>query len=227
MIPDLVTTIIPVHNRAAMLREAVASVIAQTYRPIEIIIIDDGSTDETGDVARELARAHPEIHIVRQANGGAGAAREAGRRLSRGEFRQHLDSDDVLLPRKFELQVAALRTNPECAVAYGRTQWRRRDGTLVPTAWGRTGERIETMFPAMLQSRWWTTHTPLYRATVLDAAGPWLPLRRGKAGGDRRPRGSIVTRWRRSPWSGRSTTARRECPRRWRASPRRRRATSS
>jgi len=177
MIPDLVTTLIPVYNRAAMLREAVASVIAQTYRPIEIIIIDDGSTDDTGDVARELARAHPQVHVVRQANAGAGAARETGRRLSRGEFRQHLDSDDVLLPRKFELQVAALRAHPECGAVYGRTQWRLRDGTIVPSAWGRTGESIETMFPAMLQSRWWTTHTPLYRGTVLDAAGPWLPLR--------------------------------------------------
>ena len=177
MIPDLVTTIIPVHNRAAMLREAVASVIAQTYRPIEIIIIDDGSTDDTGDAAKALSRAHPEVHVVRQANAGAGAARETGRRLARGEFLQPLDSDDVLLPRKFELQVAAMRAHPECGAVYGKTQWRQRDGTIVTSAWGRTGEAIETMFPAMLQSRWWTTHTPLYRATVLDAAGPWLPLR--------------------------------------------------
>ena len=177
MIPDLVSTIIPVYNRAAMLREAVASVIAQTYRPIEIIVVDDGSTDDTRDVAGELARKHPQVHVARQANAGAGVARETGRRLARGEFRQHLDSDDLLMPRKFELQVAAMRAHPECGAVYGRTQWRLRDGTIVTTAWGRTGELIETMFPAMLQSRWWTTHTPLYRASVLDAAGPWLPLR--------------------------------------------------
>ncbi|HUP61192.1 MAG TPA: glycosyltransferase family A protein [Thermoanaerobaculia bacterium] len=177
MEPGLVTTILPVYNRAAMLREAVASVIAQTYRPVEIVIVDDGSTDDTPRVADELGRLHPEARVVHQPNGGPGVARESGRALARGEFIQHLDSDDVLLPRKLELQVAALRAHPECGAAYGITRWRRRDGTLDPHAWGRTGERIDTMFPAMLQSRWWTTHTPLYRAALLDAAGPWLPLR--------------------------------------------------
>jgi len=175
--PGLVTMIIPVFNRAAMLREAVASVIAQTYRPVEIVIVDDGSTDDTSRVADELARMHPGIRVVHQPNGGPGVAREAGRVLARGEFIQHLDSDDVLLPRKLELQVAALHAHPECGAAYGVTRWRRRDDTLDPHAWGRTGERIDTMFPAMLQSRWWTTHTPLYRASLLDAAGSWMPLR--------------------------------------------------
>jgi glycosyltransferase involved in cell wall biosynthesis len=173
----LVTSIIPVFNRASMLREAVASVVAQTYRPIEIVIVDDGSSDDTASVAEELARAHREIVVVHQPNGGPGVAREAGRIRARGEFIQHLDSDDVLLPRKFELQVAALNEHPECGAAYGITRWRHRDGTLDAHAWGRTGERIETMFPAMLRSRWWTTHTPLYRASLLDGAGPWLPLR--------------------------------------------------
>ena len=177
MTPTLVTTIIPVYNRAGMLRDAVASVLAQTYRPVEIVIVDDGSSDDTVRVAEELAREHEEVRVVRQNNAGAGPARGAGRAVARGEFVQHLDSDDLLLPRKFELQVAALRAHPECGAAYGITQWRRRDGSVDPNAWGRTGERIDALFPAMLQSRWWTTHTPLYRRTVLDAAGPWLPLR--------------------------------------------------
>lgn len=172
----LVTTIIPVYNRAAMLREAVASVLAQTYRPIEIIIVDDGSTDDTFGVSEELARAHQEIVVVHQANAGPGAAREAGRRMARGEFIQHLDSDDLLLPRKFELQVAGLRAHPECGASYGITRLRMSDGSTGPY-WARTAERIETMFPAMLQSRWWGTMTPLYRASLLAAAGPWTMLR--------------------------------------------------
>lgn len=177
VIPGLVTTIIPVYNRPAMLGEAVDSVFAQTYRPVEIVIVDDGSSDETAALADELARAHSEIRVIHQANAGAGAAREAGRRIVNGEFLQHLDSDDLILPRKFELQVAALRAHPECGAAYGITQWQHRDGSIDPHAWGRTGERIESMFPAMLQSRWWTTHTPLYRRSLIDATGPWLPLR--------------------------------------------------
>lgn len=173
----LVTTIIPVFNRATMLRDAVATVLAQTYRPIEIVIVDDGSTDDTFEMAEALGRAHPEIVVLHQANGGPGVARETGRRAARGEFIQHLDSDDALLPRKFELQVAALREHPECGAAYCITAWRHRDGSVDARPWARTGERFETMFPAMLRSRFWATTSPLYRASLLADAGAWLPLR--------------------------------------------------
>lgn len=174
----LVTTIIPVHNRPGMLREAVASVLAQTYRPIEVLIVDDASTDDTLAVAEELARDHEEIRVIRRAeNGGAGAARESGRTAARGEFIQHLDSDDLLLPRKFEVQVAALRAHPECGAAYGWTRFRHRDGRVEERPWKRSGEAIGTMFPAMLALRWWDTPNPLYRASVIAEAGPWTGLR--------------------------------------------------
>src|SRR4029079_14626008 len=107
MIEGLVSTVIPVHNRPHLLREAVASVLAQTYRPIEIIIVDDGSTDDTTSVADSLATERSgEIMVIHQGNTGPGLAREAGRQAARGEFIQYLDSDDILLPRKFELQVS-------------------------------------------------------------------------------------------------------------------------
>src|SRR5882672_5633140 len=125
----LVSTIIPVHNRASLLEEAVASVLAQTYPNTEVIIVDDGSTDGTSMVADELAREHPEkIGVIHQTNTGPGLAREAGRIRARGQFIQYLDSDDLLLPRKFELQVAGLKARPECAVSYGKTQYRHSDG---------------------------------------------------------------------------------------------------
>jgi glycosyltransferase involved in cell wall biosynthesis len=174
----LVTTIIPVFNRAPMLREAVASALAQTYRPIEILIVDDGSTDDTGAVADALAAEHPDsIRVIHQENAGVGPAREAGRLAARGEFIQHLDSDDLLYPRKFEMQVAGLRAHPECGASYGWTRAHLPDGSLLGNPERRTGERIETMFPAMLQSRWWQTTTALYRASVIHRAGAWLPLR--------------------------------------------------
>ncbi|HKS25570.1 MAG TPA: glycosyltransferase family A protein [Thermoanaerobaculia bacterium] len=174
---ELVTTIIPVYNRAAMLREAVESVVAQTYRPIEIIIVDDGSTDDTGAAADALVREHaPFVRALHVEHGGPGPAREAARRVAQGDFVQHLDSDDVLLPRKFELQVAALRNAPECGAAYGWTRLRHADGRVEPAPWKRSGERIETMFPSMLTQRWWDTPTPLYRRSVIDAAGPWSTL---------------------------------------------------
>jgi glycosyltransferase involved in cell wall biosynthesis len=175
----LVSTIIPVFNRPALLREAAASVVAQTYRPIEIIIVDDGSTDGTTfESAKSLVAAHPSIvRLVRIANGGPGAAREAGRLIADGEFIQYLDSDDLLLPRKFELQVCGLRSHPECDVAYGKTRFYRAGDSPGNSPWKRTGEHIETMFPSFLQSRWWDTSTPLYRRRVTDRAGEWLSLR--------------------------------------------------
>lgn len=178
MEPGLVTTIIPVFNRAPMLREAVASVLAQTYRPIEILIVDDGSTDDTGAVADALAAEHPnEIRVIHQRNAGVGPAREAGRLAARGEFIQHLDSDDLLYPRKFELQVAGLQAHPECGASYGWTREHLPSGELLATPGRRTGQRIETMFPAMLQTRCWQTTTPLYRASLIHRAGAWLALR--------------------------------------------------
>src|ERR1700759_5583665 len=177
-IPSLVSTIIPVHDRPVMLREAGESVLAQTYRPVEIVIVDDGSTDDSGAVGEELAVAHPDIvTVIHQANRGVGLAREAGRLAVRGEFVQHLDSDDLLLPRKFELQVAGLRERPDCGVSYGWTRWQSTEGIFEHAPWKRTGERIETMFPSFLESRWWDTSTPLYRASLIPEAGPWAALR--------------------------------------------------
>ena len=178
LVEGLVSTIIPVHNRPLLLREAVASVLAQTYRPIEIVIVDDGSTDDTAQSIAVLAAGYPSIvRHLRIPNGGPGAAREAGRVIANGEFIQYLDSDDLLLPRKFELQVGGLRAHPECDVAYGWTRFYGVGELPGNMSWKRTGERIETMFPSFLQSRWWDTSTPLYRRKVTDRAGKWLTLR--------------------------------------------------
>lgn len=178
VVEGLVSTIIPVHNRPVLLREAVASVLAQTYRPIEIVIVDDGSTDDTPDAADALAAQNPaEIRVVHQANGGPGLAREAGRQAANGEFIQYLDSDDVLLPRKFERQVEGLRRAPECGVSYGLTAFVNYGERAKRVPWKRTGEKIDAMFPSFLESRWWGTSTPLYRRSLIDAAGSWSNLR--------------------------------------------------
>jgi len=178
MLDGLVSTIIPVFNRPRLLREAVASVVAQTYRPIEIILVDDGSTDDTPEVVKTLHEKHPEyIRTVRIDNTGPGLAREAGRLIAQGEYIQYLDSDDLLLERKFELQVKGLLAHSECKVSYGMTRFRHADGGVEPTPWKRSGERIAEMFPSFLKSRCWSTSNPLYRASVCDIAGPWSNLK--------------------------------------------------
>lgn len=174
ILPNLVSTIIPVFNRAEMVRTAVDSVLAQTWRPIEIILIDDGSTDSTGQVLDALAGAHPDIiRVIHKENGGPGLAREAGRLVARGEFIQYLDSDDWLLPDKFKEQVNALKMHADCGIAYGISRRVDSQGKVLaePSKW--TGKHFDYLFPALLIDRWWHTHTPLYRRSISDAAGAW------------------------------------------------------
>ena len=177
-IPGLVSTVIPVFNRPSRVRDAVHSVLAQTYRPIEIVLVDDGSTDETGRVCDAIAAEHPDcVRTLHRGNGGPGLARETGRLAARGQYIQYLDSDDRVLPTKFEAQVAALTANPGCGVAYGWTRHVFEDGTAHPAPWKGSGAPVAAMFPTFLNDRWWDTPTPLYRRSVTDAAGPWTDLR--------------------------------------------------
>ena len=174
----LVSTIVPVYNRPRLLSEAVRSVLQQTYRSIEIVIVDDGSTDATADVADTLSReAIIPVKVIRQVNSGPGAARQRGLDEARGEFIQFLDSDDLLLPAKFSAQVATLQRRPECGICYGPSA----EENHASNPPGRdcpmraTGELIDHLFPRLLTERWWTTSSPLYRRTLLDQIGPWQP----------------------------------------------------
>jgi glycosyltransferase involved in cell wall biosynthesis len=178
MTPDLVSTVIPVFNRPRLLGEAVQSVLAQTWRPIEVIVVDDGSTDETPQVCRDLAVRHPGIvRCVFRDNGGPGAARAAGTAAAQGEFVQYLDSDDLLLPCKFERQVRALRSRPDCDVAYCKTRQYWHEALPSDAATARTGVMFEKLFPELLLGRCWRTLTPLYRRSIVERAGPWSSLR--------------------------------------------------
>lgn len=172
-----ISCIIPVFCRGEMLREAVDSVLAQTCDNYEIIIVDDGSTDDTPQVARGLARRHPEhVRFFQQPNAGPGSARNRGLQEARGEFIQYLDSDDSLEPRKFELQVKALEDNPEAGVCYCVTlRHDSKTGEMVP--WAKTHQCIESIFPEFLPKRGWATLTPLWRRSVCDAIGPWGDFR--------------------------------------------------
>ena len=174
---NLVSTIIPVHNREHLLVEAVDSVMNQTYESIEIIIVDDGSIDATVEVSDQLARDNAVISVIHIPNSGPGIARERGRQVAKGEFIQYLDSDDLLLPEKFELQVKSLREDPQSGVSYGKTMYSINGKPISSQAWKRTGEKIRKMFPGFAEDRWWGTSTPLYRRSVCDSVGPWKGIR--------------------------------------------------
>jgi len=172
--PGLVSVIIPVYNRSALMRRAVDSVLAQTYRSIEIIVVDDGSIDDTPAVAASLQAAHPDVvRVITQRNAGPGAARQRGVEACRGEFVQFLDSDDRYLPDKTRLLVAALHEQVNADVAYGKFFAVDGDGRRTPDPAHRNGERHQTLFPTLLQGRIWHVNNPLYRRTALARIGAW------------------------------------------------------
>jgi glycosyltransferase involved in cell wall biosynthesis len=117
MPPAVISVVIPVYNAEAYLAQALESAARQTYPRIEVLVIDDGSTDRSA----EVARGHPDsrIRVARQPNEGPAAARNHGVRLARGDFLAFLDADDVWDPVKLELQLEALRVHPDAAMAFG------------------------------------------------------------------------------------------------------------
>ncbi len=106
----LVSVVIPTFNRAALVGEAVQSALDQTYPAIEVLVVDDGSTDATESALRPY---RDRIRYLPKPNGGISSARNAGMRAARGEFIAWLDDDDVWCPDKTAIEVAVLRAHPE------------------------------------------------------------------------------------------------------------------
>lgn len=112
----IVSVIIPVYNRDRYLAEAIESVLVQTYPTIELLVVDDGSSDRSAEVAQ---RYLPKLHYYYQPNGGTSAARNTGISLATGEFLAFLDSDDLWMPEKLLLQMAAFEADPTLDAAFG------------------------------------------------------------------------------------------------------------
>ena len=119
----LVSVIIPTYNRADLVRQALASVKAQTYRDFEIVVVDDGGTDGT----YEALSADPELRVLRHPHRrGVAAARNLGVAAARGEWLAFLDSDDLWLPDKLARQISWLEGQPELLICQTDETWVRR-----------------------------------------------------------------------------------------------------
>ena len=125
-LPPLVSVVIPCYNSARYLAETIESVRLQTYPRIEIIVVDDGSTDETA----RIARSH-RVHYIYQANRGISAARNTGILHGHGKYVLFLDHDDRLLPRAVETGVKLLEKHPNCTVAVGEHWYIGPDGAAI------------------------------------------------------------------------------------------------
>src|SRR5262245_21627849 len=119
MTPDLTTTvsvIIPCYNGAAFLRETVQSAVAQTHVPLEVIVVDDGSTDDSAAIADSFG---PPVRVIRQKNQGESVARNQGVAASSGEYLMFLDADDLLAPNALATLIDAVRDVPQGVALMG------------------------------------------------------------------------------------------------------------
>lgn len=115
----LVSAIVPVYNGERYLSEALDSALAQTYPNVEIIVVDDGSTDLSQAIAAQYAREHPEkVHVIHQANGGTGAARNTAIKAARGSYIAMLDQDDVWTPAHLAEAIAVLESDPSVGLVH-------------------------------------------------------------------------------------------------------------
>jgi glycosyltransferase involved in cell wall biosynthesis len=172
--PDrpLVSVVLPAYNAAGTLGAALDGALAQTYHPLEILVVDDGSTDGTPEVIRRFGGA---IRAFRQANGGVSTARNRAIREAKGDLIAFLDADDEWLPAKTEKQVAYLNEHPDIALLYAGIIHLDRDGREAPH---RPHGGGEDTYAHLFQANRIPTSSVMVRRAALDRSGLFEPALR-------------------------------------------------
>ena len=161
--PDLASIIIACYNQGHFLSEAIESALRQTYPLYEIIVIDDGSTDNTADVAASFEQ----VRCLSQKNRGLAAARNRGLEASRGSYLVFLDADDRLLPNALQDGISSLNYNPECALAYGHVKLIAADGFPLPSP-PQVSVEGDHYLELLRRNYIWTPGAVVYRRGVFD-----------------------------------------------------------
>ncbi len=171
----LVSVLIPAFNAERFIAQTLRSATAQTWPRTEIIVVDDGSTDETLAVARRFASR--QVSIVTQKNRGAAAARNAAFDLSQGEYIQWLDADDVLAPDKIATQLGAVNDSSTkrtlLSGAWGHFLYRVRRAKFVPSPLWADLTPLEWLLRKMEHDTYMQTATWLVSRELTETAGPW------------------------------------------------------
>lgn len=170
---EKISVVIPTYNREATIGNSIQSILNQTWRNFEIIIVDDGSTDDTYQVVEAFADDRIR-YVYMDQNGGASRARNAGIRLAKSEFIAFLDSDDEWLPTKLEKQMQVMLQAPETVgLVYCRMRGTRKDGTtlICPEPWKPAEELQGNIFFTLLEENMIGTPTMLVRKQCLEQTG--------------------------------------------------------
>ena len=165
---ELVSVVIPVFNAAPFVAKAVASVQAQGYGAVEILVVDDGSTDGTQEVLKRLEQSHG-IRWFQRSHGGPARSRNYGIEAARGEYIALLDCDDEWLPGKLAAQLAIMRARPEVGLVHTDFEVRFEDGTVEERVSARASR--EPMVQAFAGGHVALPSTLLIRKRVLDQVG--------------------------------------------------------
>jgi len=165
---DLVSVVIASYNMGHYLPLAVQSVLAQSYPNVEVLIVDDGSTDDTPAVLRQWD-AHPRVRVHRQRNGGQARAKNQGVALSRGDFVAFLDADDVWLPEKLSRQMRLFAGRPEIGVVY--SDYECMDGAGQPLPKGPTHMHRGKISGALLIENFVSFPSAIVRRECLERHG--------------------------------------------------------
>lgn len=179
--PGLVSVIVPTYNRGRFITEALNSVRGQTYRPIELLVIDDGSTDSTPDLVRQWKERHAdeqlEVRYYRQSNCGAPVARNRGLIASEGAYIQFLDSDDVLHPQKISRQVRALDKSGADFVFSPTASFCDTADWGAPPVYRRsfsgTYRYLLGFLHRLRKPQTWSTEGGIYKRSTCQKIGPW------------------------------------------------------
>jgi glycosyltransferase involved in cell wall biosynthesis len=166
-----VSVVIPTFNRANYIREAIQSVLDQTFKDFEIIVVDDGSTDGTQQAVASFHDAR--IRYLRERHRGIGASMNAGIAASTGAYVARLDSDDTWLPNMLAIETAALEKNPDLGAVYARAEAMNEQGQRLPTGRGMPLRYPEDSFLSMLYEDSTSTITTIVRRACFEKAGPY------------------------------------------------------
>lgn len=164
----LISVIIPAYNCADFLSTAIMSTLDQTYSPVEVIVVNDGSPDNTDEVVQPFL---DRIVYVKQENKGLSGARNSGFRASKGEYVCFLDADDTLLPEKFEKQIAAFGREPDLGVVISGYLNIAADGVTVISAVEKHWHR--DALAHLFNHEVFPVHVALIRRSVLDTKDPF------------------------------------------------------